>query len=123
MIAVGVRFLNNSFFAELTKPVSELTQRLQENGILTPPDQITLDNARTVKVELYPNDEMGVLLLKLVDKKKDTLGAINRLCYNVNRLDDRRYWKFRDLVTKGKVKSVSQGLSLFSKPRQSEKTK
>ena len=48
MITASVKFLNNSLLADLTCREYELYEHLQSVGILTAPNLITLDNARTV---------------------------------------------------------------------------
>lgn len=80
MVTANIRFLANRLMADLTCKNSELYNNLQEIGILTPPNIITLDNARTLQIHLVPDDEAGELICSIVNSKKDTLGNVQRLC-------------------------------------------
>ena len=54
MIKAQIQFLQNSHIADLSQLPIVLREDLQQMGILTPQDLIRLDNARTLKIELYP---------------------------------------------------------------------
>ena len=54
MLKGKVHFLQQSIVLDLSDPPYTMQDKLQSIGILTPPNQIKLDNARTLKVELYP---------------------------------------------------------------------
>ena len=54
MITASIQFLQNSLTADLSQLPIRLKDDLQHLGVLTPPNSILLDNARTLKIELYP---------------------------------------------------------------------
>lgn len=97
MITAGIQFLQNSLTADLSQLPIRLKDDLQHMGVLTPPNLILLDNARTLKIELYPEDNRGERIIDLVNKKSDTLGAVNHLCYSIRCMDARD--KTRFLIT------------------------
>lgn len=78
MITARINFLNNSHIADLSRPPVEVYDRLQRAGILTAPNLIMLDNARTLKIELFSEDNTDEKILGLVNKKSDTLGRLMR---------------------------------------------
>ena len=91
MITARIEFLQNKVVTDLSESPMKLHERLQSIGVLTPQDMILLDNSRTLRVHLYPDNYNGEQLLKLVDRKADSLGTVNKLCYSINRMDSRDY--------------------------------
>lgn len=112
MMTASIGFLTSHLLADLPCKGSELRTNLQNIGILTPPDLITLDNARTLQIQLTPTDQDGQLLYSLVDTNKDTLGRLNRLCRYVYCLNGQRRELFMRKLRMGEIKSVEQGLQV-----------
>ena len=65
-------------------------------GILINPSVLLLNNARTVKISLIPEDNMDKNIISLINPT-DTLGKLNKVCNVLNCLDHREY----DLIQKG----------------------
>lgn len=108
MITAKVQFLQNSITADLSRLPIKLHEDLQSIGILTPQDLITLDNARTLKVDLYSEDYYGEQLLELVDRKSDSLGAVNKLCYTIHCMDNRDKNKFFENLDDNRYYTLSE---------------
>lgn len=108
MITAKVQFLQNSITADLSRLPIKLHEDLQSIGILTPQDLITLDNARTLKVDLYSEDYYGEQLLELVDRKSDSLGAVNKLCYTIHCMDNRDKNKFFEKLDDNRYYTLSE---------------
>lgn len=92
-------------------------------GVLTPQDLILLDNARTLKIELYPADNRGERILDLIDKKTDTLGAVNRLCYSIRCMDASDKTRFFDSLKNGNYNTLSEAQQDVDKLREQRKIK
>lgn len=108
MMSASIRFFQNGLLADMTCKESELRTNLQNIGILIMPGMITLDNARTLQITLIPDDETGRLIYSIVNKNKDTLGMVNRLCRSVYCMDGCEI--FVRALRAGKIKSVKHGL-------------
>lgn len=118
MITASIRFLTNNLVADLTCRASELQNNLQGIGVLTPPSLIMLDNARTLQIHLFPNDEMGEKIYTLVNPKSDTLGHVQRLCRLVYCMNEKDKNDFLNRIESGGIRSVSQGIKAAEKMRQ-----
>lgn len=118
MVTANIRFLANCLMADLTCKNSELYNNLQEIGILTPPNIITLDNARTLQIHLVPDDEAGELICSIVNSKKDTLGNVQRLCRYVYCMNDQNKAAFLERIANGEIKTVQQGIKAAEKMRE-----
>ena len=79
MITASVNFFENNIKADLTCREREIQDNLNKVGVITPISQIPLNNALTLQVHLYPNDEIGKMVYDIVDFDKDTLGNVQRL--------------------------------------------
>ena len=112
MMTASVRFLTNSLLADMTCRESEFREHLQSIGILTVPMFITLDNARTLQIQLRPDDETGETLYSIVNVKKDTLGMVQRLCRYVYCMNDCDKEAFLDLIESGKIRTVDKALQM-----------
>lgn len=123
MITAGIEFLQNKTTADLSNPPIKLHEQLQNIGVLTPQDLILLDNARTLKIHLYPDNYRGEQLIKLVDRKSDSLGSINKLCYMINCMESRDADKFFKNLKEGKYYTVSEALHDVIKIRDHRRTK
>ena len=116
-----VHFLQQSIVLDLSEPPYTMQDKLQSIGILTPPNQIRLDNARTLKVELYPEDSMGERIDALIDKTNDTLGVVNKLCYCIDGMDYRSEVRFADALDSGKAETIEEALKLAEKLREQQR--
>ena len=123
MITAKVQFLQNSISEDLSRIPVKLPEYLQSIGILTPQDLITLDNVRTLKVDLYPEDYHGEQLLELVDRKSDSLGAVNKLCYTIHCMDNRDRNKFFESFDKNKYYTLSEAQYDIDRLREQRRTK
>ncbi len=118
MITAKVRFLANSLVAELTSRADEIRCGLEETGILTPLNLIKLDNARTLQVSLIPNDEIGELVVGIVNKKSDTLGNVQRLCRHIYCLNEQNRDTLLSKIRTGEINSVQKGIKYAEKLRE-----
>ena len=123
MITARIQFLQNSLTADLSKLPIKLQDDLQHMGVLTPPNLMLLDNARTLKIELYPEDNRGECILDLVNKKSDTLGAVNHLCYTIRCMDSKDISKFFENLNNGKYDTLSDAQKDADKMREQRKIK
>lgn len=123
MITARVQFLQNSITADLSRIPVKLHEDLQSIGILTPQNLIMLDNARTLKVDLYPKDYYGEQLLELVDRKSDSLGAVNKLCYTIHCMDNRDRNKFFESLDNNKYYTLSEAQHDIDRLREQRRTK
>ena len=121
MLKGKVHFLQQSIVLDLSEPPYTMQDNLQSIGILTPPNQIRLDNARTLKVELYPEDSMGERIDALIDKSNDTLGAVNKLCYCIDGMDYRSEVRLSDALDSGKAETIEEALKLAEKLREQQR--
>ena len=115
MLTAKIRFLANRIMADLTCRASELKHSIEEMGILTPPDLIKLDNARTLQIELIPNDDLGEQIYSLVNPKKDTLGTVQKVCRYAYCMNDRKKELFANDIQSGKIKNLQDGLAAAQK--------
>ena len=118
MITASVRFLTNKLVMELNCKNSELYDNLQSIGVLTPPNLMRLDNARTLQVDLTPNDEVGELICAMINPKKDTLGSVQRLCRFVHCMNEKHKEVFIDKMRNGEIKTVAQGIKTAERMRE-----
>lgn len=118
MITASVRFLTNKLVMELNCKNSELYDNLQSIGVLTPPNLMRLDNARTLQVNLTPNDEVGELICAMINSKKDTLGSVQRLCRFVHCMNEKHKDVFIDKMRNGEIKTVAQGIKTAERMRE-----
>lgn len=123
MIVARIQFLQNSLNADLSQLPISLQDDLQHMGVLTPPNLMLLDNARTLKIELYPEDNRGERILDLVNKKSDTLGAVNRLCYSIRCMDARDKADFFNSLENGDYNTLSEAQQSADKLRERRKIK
>ena len=123
MIEARVNFLSNNAYIDLSRPPIELQEQLQSIGVLTNPDLIMLDNARILKIELYADDTTGENILKLIDKKKDTLGSVNRLCNHIRCMDYHDDMMFTENLENGKYSSLDEALKSAEKLREQRRIK
>lgn len=123
MITARIQFLQNSLTADLSQLPIRLKDDLQHIGVLTPPNLILLDNARTLKIELYPENIYGERILDLVNKKSDTLGAVNQLCYTVRFMDLKDLSKFFKNLDNGKYDTLSDAQKDADKMKEQRKIK
>ena len=89
MINARLSFPTSETVVDLSKPLYELQSQLRKANVLTHPNNITLDNSRMLKVELFAEDSTGENILDLVDTDSDTLGTVNKLCSLIRKMDYR----------------------------------
>lgn len=112
MITASIRFFQNCLLADMTCRESELRSHLQGIGILTAPSLITLDNSRTLQIILTPDDETGRRIYQIIDKNKDTLGMLNRLCRSIYCMDRHNEIVYINALRDGKIRNVKHGLKI-----------
>jgi len=117
MVTASVRFLTNNLVADLTCRSADLQTNLQSIGVLTPLSLIKLDNARTLQIQLTPNDNIGELICGIVNPRSDTLGNVQRLCRFAYCMNEQHKESFIKKLENGDIKSVSQGLKEAEKMR------
>ena len=123
MITARIEFLQNKVVTDLSEPPMKLHEQLQSIGVLTPQDMILLDNSRTLRVHLYPDNYHGEQLLELVDRKFDSLGTVNKLCYTINRMDRRDRDKFFKNLSEGRYYTLSEAQHDVSKIQEHRRMK
>lgn len=115
MITAKVQFLSSTAVLDLSLPPYKVQEQLQSAGVLTVPDMIMLNNARTLKISLYPEDSMGERIISLIDTDKNTLGEVNSLCHHIYGMDYRDELKFSRSVDSGEVCDIKEALKLAEK--------
>ena len=118
MITAQVKFLQNSVQLDLSSPPYELSERLQKSGILTNPNMIALDNAMTLKVSLFPEDDTARKIIRIADIKKDTLGLLNALCYSIKCMDYRDEMTFINNLENNKYAFIDEALKDVGKMKE-----
>lgn len=115
MINARLSFPTSETIVDLSKPLYELQSQLRKANVLTHPNNITLDNSRMLKVELFAEDSTGENILDLVDTDSDTLGTVNRLCNNVQTMDYRDDKVFTQKLADGEFSSLTDALRMTEK--------
>lgn len=115
MINARLSFPTSETVVDLSKPLYELQTQLRKANVLTHPNNITLDNSRMLKVELFAEDSTGENILDLVDTDSDTLGTVNRLCNNVQTMDYRDDKVFTQKLADGEFSSLTDALRMTEK--------
>ena len=123
MITANVNFLSRSADIDLSEPPAEVQKQLQRIGVLTVPSLIMLDNARTVKINLTADDMTGENILKIIDRNKDTLGAVNKLCGYVRRMDYRDDAAFSEKLENGEYSTLDEALKAAEKLKEQRRIK
>ena len=96
---------------------------MQHIGVLTVPSLIMLDNARTVKINLTADDMTGENILKIIDRNKDTLGAVNKLCGYVQRMDYRDDAVFSEKLENGEYGSLDAAVKATERLKEQRRIK
>ena len=115
MITANVSFLTSTATVDLSQSPALVRKNLNDIGVLTPTANIILDNARTLKVELYAEDNTGENILSILDRNIDTLGTLNRLCNNIQTLDYRDDKVFTEKLDDGEFSSLTDALRMTEK--------
>ena len=123
MITANINFLSQSADIDLSEPPAEVQKQLQHIGVLTVPSLIMLDNARTVKINLTADDMTGENILKIIDRNKDTLGAVNKLCGYVRRMDYRDDAAFSEKLENGEYLTLDEALKAAEKLKEQRRIK
>lgn len=123
MITANINFLSQRADIDLSEPPAEVQKQLQHIGVLTVPSLIMLDNARTVKINLTADDMTGENILKIIDRNKDTLGAVNKLCGYVRRMDYRDDAAFSEKLENGEYSTLDEALKAAEKLKEQRRIK
>ena len=123
MITANINFLSQSADIDLSEPPAEVQKQLQHIGVLTVPSLIMLDNARTVKINLTADDMTGENILKIIDRNKDTLGAVNKLCGYLRRMDYRDDAAFSEKLENGEYSTLDEALKAAEKLKEQRRIK
>ena len=108
MINARLSFPTSETVVDLSKPLYELQSQLRKANVLTHPNNITLDNSRMLKVELFAEDSTGENILDLVDTDSDTLGTVNKLCSLIRKMDYRDDKVFSDNLANGSYATLTE---------------
>lgn len=108
MINAKLSFPTSETVVDLSKPLYELQTQLRKAGVLTHPNNITLDNSRMLKVELFTEDSTGENILDLVDTSSDTLGTVNKLCSLIRKMDYRDDKVFSENLANGSYATLTE---------------
>ena len=123
MITANISFLTSAATVDLSQSPALVRKNLNDIGILTPTANIMLDNARTLKVELYAEDNTGENILSILDRSTDTLGTLNRLCNNIQTLDYRDDKVFTEKLADGEFSSLTDALRMTEKLKEQRRIK
>jgi len=96
MITASIKFLDSRANIDLPCKNGAMMDILGSAGILINANALLLNNARTVKIKLIPEDDIGKNIISLINPT-DTLGRLNKVCNALNSLDVRDY----DIIQKG----------------------
>lgn len=118
MVTASVRFLTNNLVADLTCKNADLKTNLESIGVLTPLSLIRLDNARTLQIELTPNNDIGELICGIVNTRSDTLGDVHRLCRHIYCLNEQNKNTLISKLEAGEIRSISKGIKFAEKLRE-----
>lgn len=118
MITASVNFFENSMTADLTCREREIQDNLNKVGVITPISQIPLNNALTLQIHLYPNDEVGKMVYDIVDFDKDTLGNVQRLCRHIYCFNQQNAQRFVEMLENGTITSIAQGIATAQRLRE-----
>ena len=115
MINARLSFPTSETVVDLSKPLYELQSQLRKANVLTHPNNITLDNSRMLKVELFAEDSTGENILDLVDTDSDTLGTVNKLCSLIRKMDYRDDKVFSDKLASGRYTTLTDAICAAEK--------
>lgn len=115
MINARLSFPTSETVVDLSKPLYELQAQLRKAGVLTHPNNITLDNSRMLKVELFTEDTTGENILDLVDTSSDTLATVNKLCSLIRKMDYRDDKVFSDNLSNGSYATLTEATRVAEK--------
>ena len=123
MITANISFFTSTATVDLAQSPALVRKNLNDIGVLTPTANIMLDNARTLKVELYAEDNTGENILSILDRNTDTLGTLNRLCNNIQTLDYRDDKVFTQKLADGEFSSLTDALRMTEKLKEQRRIK
>ena len=123
MITANISFFTSTATVDLAQSPALVRKNLNDIGVLTPTANIMLDNARTLKVELYAEDNTGENILSILDRNTDTLGTLNRLCNNIQTLDYRDDKVFTEKLADGEFSSLTDALRMTEKLKEQRRIK
>ena len=107
MMTAKINFITNNLLIDMTCRETELRDSLQNIGILIMPSMITLDNRRTLQIQLNANDEVGEIVKTLIDTERDTLGTVQRLCRSVYCLNEKHRAELIEMIENGEITTAA----------------
>ena len=118
MMTAKINFITNNLLVDMTCRETELRDSLQNIGILITPSMITLDNRRTLQIQLNANDEVGEIVKTLIDTERDTLGTVQRLCRSVYCLNDKHRAELIEMIENGEITTAAEGIEAAKRLRE-----
>ena len=122
MITASIKFLDNGVNIDLPCKNGVLRDIIGSAGILINPNALLLNNARTVKINLISEDDVGKNIVSIINPT-DTLGKLNKVCNSLNSLDYRDF----DIIQKGlennKYGSLGNLLEAISRLKEKRRNK
>ena len=118
MMTAKINFITNNLLLDMTCREKELRENLQSAGILIIPSMITLDNNRTLQIQLNANDEVGEIVKTLINTERDTLGTVQRLCRSVYCLNSKHRAELIEMIENGEITSAAEGIEMAKRLRE-----
>lgn len=118
MMTAKITFITNNLLLDMTCREKELRENLQSAGILIIPSMITLDNNRTLQIQLNANDEVGEIVKTLINTERDTLGTVQRLCRSVYCLNSKHRAELIEMIENGEITSAAEGIEMAKRLRE-----
>lgn len=118
MMTAKINFITNNLLLDMTCREKELRENLQSAGILIIPSMITLDNNRTLQIQLNANDEVGEIVKTLINTERDTLGTVQRLCRSVYCLNTKHRAELIEMIENGEITSAAEGIEMAKRLRE-----
>lgn len=118
MMTAKINFITNNLLLDMTCREKELRENLQSAGILIIPSMITLDNNRTLQIQLNANDEVGEIVKTLINTERDTLGTVQRLCRSVYCLNSKHRAELIEMIENGEMTSAAEGIEMAKRLRE-----
>lgn len=118
MMTAKITFITNNLLLDMTCREKELRENLQSAGVLIIPSMITLDNNRTLQIQLNANDEVGEIVKTLINTERDTLGTVQRLCRSVYCLNSKHRAELIEMIENGEITSAAEGIEMAKRLRE-----
>lgn len=122
MITASIKFLDSGVNIDLPCRNAALIDTLGSAGILINPNALLLSNARTVKINLMPEDSIEENIISLINPK-DSLGKLNKVCNALNSLDYRDYEMIQRGLENNRYRSLGNLLEAAEHLKEKRKSK